>query len=48
MSCGNCADECPSEAIKEGEDMYVIDPELCVDCGTCADVCAVGAPVEDK
>ena len=27
-------DECPVEAISEG-DIYVIDPELCTDCGAC-------------
>jgi ferredoxin len=45
ISCGVCADECPVEAISEGEDKYVIDPELCTDCGACADVCPVEAPV---
>ncbi|NLB43182.1 MAG: 4Fe-4S binding protein, partial [Clostridiales bacterium] len=29
--------------ISEG-DIYVIDPELCIDCGACADVCPTGAP----
>ena len=45
ISCGVCADECPVEAITEGDDIYVIDPELCTDCGSCADVCPVEAPV---
>ena len=39
-SCGSCMDECPVEAISEGE-IYVIDPELCTDCGDCAAVCPV-------
>ena len=26
ISCGVCADECPVEAISEGDDKYVIDP----------------------
>jgi len=25
------------------DDAYVIDPELCTDCGTCVDECPVGA-----
>ncbi len=44
ISCGACEPECPTEAISEGEDKYVIDPELCIDCGACADVCPVDAP----
>ncbi|MEN6328295.1 MAG: 4Fe-4S binding protein, partial [Syntrophomonas sp.] len=32
------------EAIKEGDDKYEIDPELCTECGSCADVCPVEAP----
>ena len=38
IACGTCIDECPSEAISEG-DKYSINPDLCVDCGTCAGVC---------
>jgi len=41
-ACGVCIDECPEEAISEG-DIFVIDPELCTDCGSCADVCPVEA-----
>lgn len=38
IACGTCIDECPSEAISEG-DIYIIDPDKCVDCGICASVC---------
>jgi ferredoxin len=41
--CGNCADSCPSEAITEGDEKYLIDEEKCVDCGVCADDCPVEA-----
>jgi len=34
-------------AIAEG-DIYTIDPELCTECGTCADVCPSGAPQPSK
>jgi len=34
IACGTCIDECPSGAISEG-DKYVIDPDLCTECGTC-------------
>ena len=44
ISCGACAAECPVEAITEGSNTYVIDPDKCIDCGNCADVCPVGAP----
>jgi ferredoxin len=46
-ACGTCIDECPVEAISEG-DIYKIDPDVCTDCGACADVCPVEAihPVE--
>ena len=39
IACGTCASECPVDAISEGDDVYVIDPELCTDCGSCAEVC---------
>jgi len=38
IACGTCIDECPVDAISEG-DIYVIDPEVCTDCGSCAEVC---------
>ncbi|MCD6117507.1 4Fe-4S binding protein [bacterium] len=43
ISCGACADECPVDAISEGEDKYVIDPDACTDCGACVEVCPVSA-----
>ncbi len=39
ISCGVCADACPSEAISEGEDSYVIDASLCNDCDACVQEC---------
>ena len=38
----NCISECPVNAISEG-DIYVIDPDACIDCGACAGVCPTGA-----
>lgn len=49
ISCGVCLPECPNEAISEGEDIYVIDPQLCTECEetgedpACIEVC----PVDD-
>jgi NAD-dependent dihydropyrimidine dehydrogenase PreA subunit len=42
ISCGACADQCPTEAISEGSP-YVIDADACIDCGSCADQCPMGA-----
>ncbi len=44
--CGTCATECPSQAISEGKDKYVIDQDACTECGTCVDVCPAEAIVE--
>ena len=43
VSCGSCADQCPVEAISEGEGKYVIDADVCVSCGSCADQCPTEA-----
>ncbi len=53
ISCGSCEYECPNEAISEGQDCYVIDPNKCTECvgffdtQQCADVCPEGAAVQD-
>lgn len=47
IKCGACEAECPTSAITEGEDIYIVDPEICIDCGACADVCPVDAAVEE-
>ncbi|MDD3600022.1 MAG: ferredoxin, partial [Firmicutes bacterium] len=36
-------DDCPTEATSEG-DIYVIDPDKCIDSGTVNEVFPVGAP----
>ena len=46
VSCGSCADQCPVEAISEGDGKYVIDADVCVSCGSCADQCPTEA-IED-
>ena len=33
VKCGACADNCPVEAISEGDEKYVIDADVCVSCG---------------
>lgn len=39
IGCGDCVDECPTEAISMVDDKAVVDEEACVDCGACVDVC---------
>ena len=39
VSCGTCAEECPVEAISQGDESYVIDEDACLSCGSCAGVC---------
>ena len=46
VKCGACADNCPVEAISEGDETYVINADVCVDCGSCADNCPTEAIVE--
>jgi NAD-dependent dihydropyrimidine dehydrogenase PreA subunit len=50
IACGSCEDECPVDAISEGDDKYIINPDLCTDCGACADICPVEAiiPGDEK
>ena len=43
ISCGSCAGECPTGAIKEGDGQFVISADECIDCGTCAGACPTGA-----
>ena len=46
VMCGACAEECPVNAISEGEGKYVIDADTCISCGACAENCPVDAPAE--
>ena len=47
VACGACAEDCPVNAISEGEGKYVIDADTCISCGSCEGVCPVGAPGEE-
>ncbi len=48
INCGACEPECPNEAITEGDDIYVINPELCTECVGFHDyeACQAVCPVE--
>jgi ferredoxin len=47
INCNACVDECPNDAISEGESVYVINAELCTECvgffddPQCINVCPV-------
>ena len=48
ISCGLCEPECPVNSIKQGDGIYVIDPDTCIDCGACTDICPVKAPAPQE
>jgi len=40
---------CPVSCIEEGENMFYIDPDVCIDCGACESVCPTDAIyIEDE
>ncbi|MDH3976527.1 MAG: YfhL family 4Fe-4S dicluster ferredoxin [Deltaproteobacteria bacterium] len=53
VNCAACEPECPNEAISEGEDIFIIDPDLCTECigafdeSQCAAVCPTDACLPD-
>lgn len=52
IACGACLPECPTESISEGETIYVINPDTCVECvghydsPQCVAVCPVDCIVQ--
>ena len=47
INCGACEPECPNQAIRQGDAVYVINPNLCTECvgfygaEMCQEVCPV-------
>ncbi len=47
INCDVCEPECPNSAISQGDEIYVIDPNLCTECvghfdePQCVEVCPV-------
>ena len=39
----DCVAVCPVDCFHEGENMLVIDPKECIDCGVCVQECPVNA-----
>ena len=44
-----CTQVCPVDCIHDGGDQFFIDPDDCIDCGSCIPACPVSAifPEED-
>ncbi len=47
INCDICEPECPNQAISQGEDYYIIDPNKCTECVGHFDIpqCQVVCPV---
>jgi ferredoxin len=43
----SCIEVCPVDCIHEAEEMLVIDPGECIDCGACVPECPVEAIFQD-
>ena len=47
INCDVCEPECPNAAISQGDDIYIIEPDLCTECighydePQCIEVCPV-------
>ena len=54
INCDVCEPECPNQAISQGLDYYVINPDLCTECvghfdtPQCVEVCPVECIPKDE
>ena len=54
INCDVCEPECPNQAISQGLEYYVIDPDLCTECvghfdtPQCVEVCPVECIPKDE
>jgi ferredoxin len=52
-NCSACEPECPNKAISQGDEIYIIDPELCTECvgaynePQCVVVCPADCIIKD-
>ena len=53
INCDVCEQECPNGAISQGEDIYIINPNLCTECvghytvQQCKEVCPADCIIND-
>jgi len=53
INCDVCEPECPNGAISQGDEIYVIEPDLCTECvghyetSQCVEVCPVDCIIQD-
>jgi ferredoxin len=53
INCDVCEPECPNDAISQGDEIYVINPDLCTECvghyetSQCVEVCPVDCISKD-
>lgn len=43
----DCVEVCPVDCFYEGENMLVIHPDECIDCGVCEPECPIDAIISD-
>ena len=43
----DCVEVCPVDCFYEGDNMLVINPDECIDCGVCEPECPVDAIISD-
>ncbi len=44
----DCVEVCPVDCFYEGENMLVINPDECIDCGVCEPECPIEAIIPDS
>jgi len=44
----DCVEVCPVDCFYEGENMLVINPDECIDCGVCEPECPIDAIVSES
>jgi ferredoxin len=44
---GDCVNACPVDCIYEGDRMFYIQPDECIECGLCESICPVAAIYPD-